>query len=134
MKKIKILKLIIMLIVIFNALLTLFVIDKGDNMRDNNIDDIKDNNVYKEEEKKENNVYENINCYKEENLNRYIEYKLNNEDLTYEKVIKDVNINLDKNFYEDIENALNEQTNLVLVNKHYKLNDDYVPNNLVQVD
>ena len=112
MKNNLLLKIIIVIIVIFNILLALFILDKGDNM----------------------NVYENINYYKENNLDRYIKYKEENTSLTYEDVVKNVNINLDKNFYEDISYALNKHTNLVLVNKHYKLDEDYIPENLVQVN
>mgnify|MGYP003310079085 CR=1 FL=1 len=115
----KILLLNIFLIVIFNILLALYVRDKGDVMLDNIIED---------------NVYKNVNYYKEDNLNRYINYKNENKNLNYDEVVKNVNINLDKNFYEDITDALNKYTNLVLVNKHYYLNEDYIPKDLVQID
>lgn len=80
------------------------------------------------------NIYENINNYKKDNLDRYIKYKKENDNLTIDEVVKEVNINLDKAFYEDIEDAINKHTNLVLVNKHYYLDENYVPENLVQVD
>lgn len=80
------------------------------------------------------NIYENISNYKKDNLERYIKYKNKNDNLTIEEVVNEVNINLDKAFYEDIEDAINKHTNLVLVNKHYYLDEDYVPENLVQVD
>lgn len=80
------------------------------------------------------NVYQNIKNYKEDNLDRYVKYKNNNENLTFEEVVSDVNINLDKNFYDDVKDALNKHTNLVLVNKHYYLDENYIPNDLVQID
>lgn len=81
-----------------------------------------------------NNIYENVNNYKKDNLDRYIKYKDENDNLTLEEVVKDVNINLDKSFYEDITDSINKHSNLVLVNKHYNLGEDYVPKDLVQVD
>lgn len=80
------------------------------------------------------NIYENVNNYKKENLDRYIKYKDENDNLKLEEVVKNVNINLDKSFYEDITDSINKYTNLVLVNKHYNLGEDYVPKDLVQVD
>lgn len=81
-----------------------------------------------------NNIYKNINNYKVNNLKRYIIYGEKNNNLTYEEIVKNVNINLDKSFYEDINNALNKYTNLILVNKHYKLEKDYIPKNLIKLD
>lgn len=111
-------------LIIFVFLYALFLIGKGDEM------------LNKENNNNNNNVisYSNIPNYKEENKNRYIKYGENNEELSIEEVIKRVNINLDVNFYEDIENAINKNTNLVLVNKHYYLDKDYIPNNLELVD
>lgn len=64
------------------------------------------------------------------NYNRYIKYKEKNPNFNDKKVVSLVNINLDYEFYENTEKALNQNTSLVLVNKHYKLNSDYVPKNL----
>jgi len=119
LKKNLLLKIIIILIVIFNILLALYIRDKDDVM----LDDIIENNIFK-----------NISYYNENNLNRYIKYKNNNQNLNNDEVVKNVNINLDKNFYEDINDALNKHTNLVLVNKHYYLDENYIPKDLVQLD
>ena len=83
---------------------------------------------------KYNNIFKSIKNYKEYNLKRYIKYQKRYNNLTIEEVIKNVNINLDKNFYENVEESINKHTNLVLVNKHYYLDENYVPNNLVQLD
>jgi len=119
LKKNIFLKIIIIIIVIFNILLALYIRDKDDVM----LDDIIENNIFK-----------NISYYNENNLNRYIKYKNNNQNLNNDEVVKNVNINLDKNFYEDINDALNKHTNLVLVNKHYYLDENYIPKDLVQLD
>ena len=108
-------KIIKLLVIIFILSSALFIVDRGAIM----IND---------------NIYENINYYKEDNLDRYLKYKDENNDLSYEEVINNVNINLDKSFYEDITDSINKHTNLVLVNKHYNLGEDYVPKELVQVN
>jgi LAS superfamily LD-carboxypeptidase LdcB len=68
------------------------------------------------------------------NYDRYVEYKKNNISVDYEQVMALVNTNLDYAFYEDVEDALNQNTDLVLVNKHYKLGSNYVPEYLETLD
>ena len=118
-------KIIKAILIIFVFLYALFLIGKGDKMFNKENNNNNNNNVIS---------YSNIPNYKEENKKRYIKYGENNEELSMEEVIKRVNINLDVNFYEDIEDAINKNTNLVLVNKHYYLDKDYIPNNLELVD
>lgn len=61
----------------------------------------------------------NSDYYKEENLERYLNYESNN-------IVLDVNMYLDYDFYtNNIE--ITEVDNLVIVNKYYKLNKDYEP-------
>jgi len=61
----------------------------------------------------------NSKYYKEDNLERYLNYESDN-------IVLDVNINLDYEFYNhDIE--IENVDNLVIVNKYYKLSKDYVP-------
>ena len=72
--------------------------------------------------------------YKNKLKERYESYKEKNKKLEDSEVIRNVNLNLDYPFYEKIENALNLDTKLVLVNKYYKLDKDYVPKNLKKID
>jgi len=61
----------------------------------------------------------NVDYYKEENLERYLNYEDDN-------IVLDVNMNLDYEFYShDIE--VSNVDNLVIVNKYYKLSKDYIP-------
>ena len=78
--------------------------------------------------------FENINNYKRDNLDRYIKYKNNNKNLTNNEIVKRVNLDLDYDFYTNIKNSINIDTNLVLVNKYYKLSKDYIPKNLKKID
>ena len=72
--------------------------------------------------------------YKKENKERYYKFKEKNKNFTNDEIIKRVNLDLDYNYYEKTFDALNLDTYLVLVNKYYKLKDDYVPKNLVKID
>lgn len=102
-------------IIIFAFLYALSLIDKGDKML--NIEKLK-----------------SMDNFKEENEKRYINYGQKNNELSVEEIIKRVNINLDIVFYENIEEAINKNTNLILVNKHYYLDENYIPSNLSQID
>lgn len=63
----------------------------------------------------------------------YIEYMLKNLKLTLPEVVRDVNTHLNQDFY-----SLNLTTNiekdyLMLVNKHYLLDKEYIPEDLVAI-
>ncbi len=76
----------------------------------------------------------NIKTYMSE-LANYVEYKhfvlgnydryIKSEEKDISKKISLVNVNLDYPFYENIKESINNDTNLVLVNKYYKLNNNY---------
>jgi len=72
----------------------------------------------------------NEKYYIENNLNRYLKYA-ENHDLQPDKIIKDVNSNLDKTKYEDTEKTNIDDDNLMLVNKYYYLTEDYTPKDLI---
>ena len=67
-------------------------------------------------------------------LDRYIKYKDKNNDLDYEEIVKRVNSNLDYTFYEDSNKADTSKGMYTLVNKYYYLDQNYVPEDLVQVE
>ncbi len=68
------------------------------------------------------------------NYDRYVLYKEKNPDYDYETVVNYVNINLDYEFYENIKDALFKHTELVLINKYYKVDENYIPKNLEPLD
>ncbi len=77
--------------------------------------------------------------YIHEYLERYLKYE-NNLTITFDSqeamrdyVITAVNSNLDYAFYTLDESANLEKQYLLLVNKYYKLSEDYVPENLVTI-
>lgn len=67
------------------------------------------------------------------NLERYKSYYKDHQDLEIEEVITRVNSNLDKTFYQDISPTDLQKENLLIVNKFYYLDKDYVPDNLVTI-
>jgi D-alanyl-D-alanine carboxypeptidase len=65
--------------------------------------------------------------YREENAERYEQYSLENPEMDFAQAVVYVNIGLDRGFYEDIKPAENIYSLYVLVNKTYKLPDDFKP-------
>ena len=80
------------------------------------------------------NHYKSISYYNPNNLKRYISYQNKNKNLSRKEIVKKVNMNLDKDWYTDTLPALNINTYIVLVNKYYYLKEDYIPNQLEQID
>ena len=68
------------------------------------------------------------------NLDRYLNYYKNNKDKTFKEIVKDVNSNIDKTFYVDVSKSNTSKGNLLIVNKFYYLDENYVPNDLVSLD
>ena len=80
------------------------------------------------------NIQEQIDYFNEDYLDRYVEYKKKNRHLNNVQVIKDVNMNLDKTPYEYTIPAKNLNTETILVNKYYYIEDNYVPDNLEAIN
>ena len=76
------------------------------------------------------NIDKEIDYFNMNYLDRYVLYKENNYEMPIKQVIKNVNMNLDKDFYKNPIQAKNLNTEKILVNKYYYLGKDYVPNNL----
>lgn len=72
--------------------------------------------------------------YIKKNIERYLTYYTDNSDLYINEIIKRVNSNLDYSFYTNITDTDMAKKNLVIANKFYKLDKDYVPDNLVNID
>lgn len=66
----------------------------------------------------------------EGNMERYKSYA-NEKEMPISKIISDVNVNLDKEMYKDIEQTDISVNNLMLVNKFFYLTEEYEPNDLV---
>lgn len=71
--------------------------------------------------------------YLEKNLEEYLNYyKENPKKATYD-IVAMVNVHANKDWYEDVMEADTSKGNLLLVNKFYRLNAEYTPENLTNV-
>lgn len=76
------------------------------------------------------NIDKEIDYFNMNYLDRYVLYKESNYEMPNKQIIKNVNMNLDKDYYKDPIKAKNLNTEKVLVNKYYYLEKDYIPKNL----
>ena len=76
------------------------------------------------------NIQKEIDYFNNDFLDRYIAYKEKNTEVPNKQIIKNVNMNLDLTHYEDKIKARNLNTEKILVNKYYYLEENYVPDNL----
>lgn len=96
-----------------------------------------DNNEIVDEKKEKllllNNIDKKIDYFNYNYLDRYINYKKDNNTLSDIDIVTRVNIGLDLPFYQNTKqsNRLNNIT--ILVNKYIYLPNDYVPNNLSNI-
>lgn len=79
-----------------------------------------------------------INLFKQEyflykNLDDYLAYADENPDKQLSEVIAIINVGTNKNWYDKVENTDTSKGNLILVNKFYKLQENYEPDNLVSI-
>lgn len=104
-------------------------------LKDNNSKD-KNNKkpLITENEQKKKNEFEKIEFYKEENKERYKKYQKENSDLTPKEIVTHVNIGIDNNYYENTKEAKYLNQSFILVNKYNYLPEDYVPDNLEEID
>lgn len=81
----------------------------------------------------ENNSFEFFKFYKEENLERYNNYKIKFPNVSNKNIVLRVNIGLDHSFYTETK-EVNDFNILMLVNKYNYVSKEFVPNDLVLVD
>lgn len=81
-----------------------------------------------------NNVQETIDFFNMNYLDRYVSYKEKHPDLNDEQIIIYVNAGLDFPFYTNIVFSPYLNSVYMIANKHYALQMNYVPNNLVPLD
>lgn len=64
------------------------------------------------------------------NFERYLQYKIIHNDLTWEEAITYINLNLDREFYTQIQPVTNPSGIACLVNKYHQLPRDFEPEDL----
>ncbi|MDR1572992.1 MAG: M15 family metallopeptidase [Clostridiales Family XIII bacterium] len=72
--------------------------------------------------------------YEEERLDRYLQYEAAHSELSSAEVVWQVDVDLDKPFYEDPAEIADVDSEQALVNKHFKFPDDFVPAELVTLE
>lgn len=72
--------------------------------------------------------------YKNNNIKRYQDYQKLNSNLSVADIVTRVNLNLDLPFYTNTKEAKLTNTFYTLVNKYNYLREDFVPNNLVELE
>ena len=111
----------------------------GYNLKDIEIIENKISNIDVKEyflKEKYNNVSSYINglYFIPKNIDRYVSYHNKNKNMSYDNVILNVNMNLDYEFYTNI-NTLHDYLDVTtLVNKYNKLPDNYEIDDLVTLD
>lgn len=85
---------------------------------------------------KYNNVSSYINAlnFIPKNISRYVNYYNKNQNMTYDNIILNVNMNLDYDFYTNVNTLHNYLDITTLVNKYNKLPDNYEIDDLVTLD
>lgn len=101
--------------------------------KENNNNQTKEEKELTQEEKNINKLRK-ISYYKEEYKDRYLKYQTENPNLSTEDIVTQVNIGIDQEFYTNTKPAENLNTNLILVNKYNYVTEDYIPENLKEID
>ena len=112
---------ICIILIIFTITYSTNLIIKAFNKPENNIKEEK-NDILVEAKK--------LNYYIKQNENRYKSYLKENPNLPISKVVIDVNIGLDHDYYTNDKLAKNLNKSYILVNKYNYLKKDYIPDNL----
>ena len=142
MKKKKKLKTKNFLVFIIIIILIITSIIYGINKSKNNNTNSKEQNKIENKDKVNNTkeltelekAKKDLAYYKDEYEDAYKEYREKNKDLSIEKVIINVNIGLNYDYYTHTKATKDLNTNTILVNKYNYLTEDYVPENLQTVD
>ncbi len=72
--------------------------------------------------------------YIHKNLERYLSYLEKNKNKSLNDIIAIVNVNRDYEFYENDISTNSSDDTLLIVNKYYKLDENFEPNNLVTIN
>ncbi len=71
--------------------------------------------------------------YLEKNLDRYLTYLKDNPEVSVKDAVSLVNVNRDRDFYEDMQETDTSKGDLMLVNKYYKLTKDFKLDDIVPI-
>lgn len=77
--------------------------------------------------------YSDFPYFREDKIQEYIDYKARNEDLTYQAVVTNVNIGLNKPYYSEVKEVTDPGSVSALVNKYNMVPSDYIPEDLENI-
>jgi D-alanyl-D-alanine carboxypeptidase len=78
--------------------------------------------------------YITLDLFKYKKYDRYLAYQKEHEDLSLDEVVYRVELNLDKEYYDDSTIVENPDDITVLTNKYLEIPEDYEPSDLVDMD
>lgn len=77
--------------------------------------------------------YITLDLFDYKKYKRYLEYQELNENLSLDEIVTRIELNLDKDYYEDVVEVKNPDSITCLVNKYRYLKEDYEPSDLVDM-
>lgn len=80
------------------------------------------------------NIDQKISYFNYDNIDRYIDYKKKNKNLDIKQIITDVNIGIDQEYYTNTKESKYLNKPNILVNKYNYLTENYIPENLEDLD
>ena len=125
-------KSLLYIIIVILIIIGLLLLNNNKHKNSNNKISKPQKTEYEKKLDKLNNIDKKIDYYNKKYTDRYISYKEKNPDLNTEQVIKNVNMFLDYNFYENTEPSKYLNDKRILVNKHYYSTENYIPETLEQ--
>jgi len=78
--------------------------------------------------------YDTIPFFKNGNKERYINYKMMNQQKSWMEIITFINLDLDNKFYSNIKIVTDPDSHITLVNKHNQLPKDFIPKDLEEIN
>ncbi len=116
----------LIIIIMLIASISFAIAKNNNNQKPPNTIENKEDKIIKE--------MENLDYYKKENKNRYISYYNSNKDLSIEDIVTRINIGLDNKYYTQTKITPYHNKDYILVNKYIQMKDNYIPENLENLD
>ncbi len=124
---------IIITIIIIIIIAIIMIKSKNNNKIENKDKNEVINNKQDDKLKQLNYINKKIDYFDYSKIDRYIDYMNNNIDLNLYDVIKEVNMDLDNEYYENSNEVQDTDSLLILVNKYNYLSKDYEPSDLENI-
>lgn len=97
---------------------------------------LKDSEIDKLLEMKRNKLYDdfiNEKYFMFKNLKAYVDYYTDDSDQTLSHVVAMINVGANNDYYEDVKKTDTSKGDLILVNKYYQLDKDFVPEDITDI-